>query len=336
MFNNALRAVYSTFAPAGANARLSTLIYHRVLANPNPMLPDEPSGAEFERRMDWVRRHFNVIPLIEAVERLQSGVLPARALAITFDDGYANNEQIAAPILKKLGLPATFFIATAYLDGGRMFNDSIVAALGECRRHNLDLTELGLENYSLESVDHRRRAVSSILSRVKALDPAKRAAKADRICQLAEVVPPDDLMMTSSQVAALARGGFGIGAHTASHPILARLEASAAREEIQGGRQRLEDIIGGAVRLFAYPNGRPHEDYTTDTAELIRQMGFAAAFTTSHGVAGRSADLFQLPRFTPWDRSDMKFGIRMARNLMNAGPVVEVPRARPSLGEHAQ
>ena len=75
-----------------------------------------------------VRRHFNVIPLIQAVERLQSGVLPARALAITFDDGYANNEQIAAPILKKLGLPATFFIATAYLDGGRMFNDSIVAA----------------------------------------------------------------------------------------------------------------------------------------------------------------------------------------------------------------
>ena len=336
MFSNVLRAVYSTLAPAGVNARLSTLIYHRVLEDPDPMLPDEPSGEEFEHRMRWVQRHFNVLSLIEAVERLQSGALPERALAITFDDGYANNERIAAPILKKLGLPATFFIATAYLDGGRMFNDSIVAALRDCPHRKLDLTEVGLENYSLESLEHRRRAVSAILPQIKALTPATRAAKAERICQLAEVSPTEDLMMTSLQVAALARGGFGIGAHTATHPILARLEASAAREEIHGGRQRLEHITGGPVRLFAYPNGRPHQDYTADTADLVRQLGFAAAFTTAPGVAGRDADLFQLPRFTPWDRSDMKFGIRMARNLMNASPIVEAARTPAKLGEHVR
>ncbi len=257
-------------------------------------------------------------------------------MAITFDDGYANNEQIAAPILKKLGLPATFFIATAYLDGGRMFNDSIVAAVRDCRHRSLDLTELGLENYSLESLEQRRRAISLILPQVKALSPATRAAKAERICELAEVVPPDDLMMSSSQVAALARGGFGIGAHTATHPILARLEPSAAREEIQRGRQQLEDITGARVPLFAYPNGRPGEDYTIETTELVRRTGFVAAFTTAHGVAGRNADPFQLPRFTPWDRDDMKFGLRMARNLMNASPVVEAPAPRSSFSKHAQ
>ena len=197
-----------------------------------------------------------------------------------------------------------------------MFNDSIIAALRNCKRGSLDLTELGLGIHSLESLEQRRCAISVLLPQVKSLDPARRAAKAERICQLAEVVPPDDLMMTSSQVAVLARDGFGIGAHTVNHPILAQLDPVAAREEIHCSRQRLEEITRSPIRLFAYPNGRPGEDYTVHTTELVRQMGFAAAFTTAHGVAASDADLFQLPRFTPWDRGKLRFGIRMARNLM--------------------
>ena len=162
-----------------------------------------------------------------------------------------------------------------------------------------------------------------LLPQVKVLDPTRRAAMAERICQLAEVIPPDNLMMTSSQVAALARDNFGIGAHTVSHPILARLDPVTARQEIHRGRQRLEEIARSPVHLFAYPNGRPGEDYTVHTTELVRQLGFAAAFTTAHGVAGSEADVFQLPRFTPWDRGQLKFGVRMARNLLNARPAVE-------------
>ena len=322
MLDSALRAVYSAMAPAGARARLSTLIFHRVLSAPDPLLPSEPDATEFEARMRWMQRHFNVIPLAEAIARLQSRTLPARSLAITFDDGYADNQQIAAPILRKLGLPATFFIATGYLDGGRMFNDSIIAAVRGCKRASLDLTELGLGIHSLESPEQRRSAISMLLPQVKGLDPARRAARAERVCQLAEVVPPDDLMMTSSQVAALARDGFGIGGHTVSHPILARMDSNHAREEIHRGRQRLEEITKGSVCLFAYPNGRPGEDYSVQTTDQVRQLGFAAAFTTAHGVAGSNADFFQLPRFTPWDRGELKFGARMAHNLLNARPSV--------------
>ena len=322
MLDSVLRAVYSVIAPAGARARLSTLIFHRVLQTPDPLLPSEPSATEFEARMRWVQRHFNVIPLDQAIARLRSRTLPARSLAITFDDGYADNQQIAAPILRKLGLPATFFIATAYLDGGRMFNDSIIAALRDCKRASLDLTELGLGIHSLESLEHRRAAISALLPPLKILDPTHRAAVAERICQLAEVVPPNDLMMTSSQVAALARDGFGIGGHTVNHPILARLPPNAARQEIDDGRQRLEEITHNSVRLFAYPNGRPGEDYTVDNLEQVRQLGFAAAFTTARGVAGNNADPFQLPRFTPWDKGELKFGARIARNLLNARPSV--------------
>ena len=341
MRDKLLRAVYSALAPAGANARLSTLIFHRVLAAPDPLLPDEPNAAEFEHRMRWLQRHFNVIPLADAAARLSSGTLPARPLAITFDDGYADNQQIAAPILSKLGLPATFFIATGYLDGGRMFNDSIIAALRGCKRSDLDLTELGLGIHPLASLGQRRHSISVLLPQVKRLDPARRATSVERICQIAEVAAPDDLMMTSSQVAALARAGFGIGAHTVNHPILAGLETAAARDEIQLGRRRLEEITGSAVRLFAYPNGRPGDDYTVHTAALVRQLGFTAAFTTAHGVARAGADVFQLPRFTPWDRGDLKFGVRMAGNLLNASPAVESSAitpltSKPGPSRHAQ
>ncbi len=341
MRDSVMRAVYSALAPAGAHARLSTLIFHRVLATPDPLLPDEPNAEEFEHRMRWLQRHFNVIPLADAAARLSSGTLPARPLAITFDDGYADNQQIAAPILSELGMPATFFIATGYLDGGRMFNDSIIAAVRGCKRSDLDLTELGLGIHSLASIEQRRHAISALLPQVKGLDPVRRAASAERICQLAEITPPADLMMTSAQVAALARAGFGIGAHTVNHPILTRLDLDAAREEIQLGRRHLERITGSPVRLFAYPNGQPGDDYTTHTAALVRQLGFAAAFTTAHGVARTGADVFQLPRFTPWDRGDLKFGARMARNLLNANPAVErsalAPLAsRPAPSRHAR
>lgn len=341
MRDSVLRSIYSMLAPAGTHARLSTLIFHRVLAAPDPMLPDAPTAAEFEARMRWVRRQFNVMPLVEAVARLESGTLPARSLAITFDDGYADNQQIAAPILRKLGLPATFFIASGYLDGGRMFNDSIIAALRDCKRGHLDLTGLSLGIHPLGSLEQRRLAISALLPQMKGLDPTCRAAQAERVCQLAEVIPPRDLMMTSAQVAALAGDGFGIGAHTVNHPILARLSLVDAREEIQRGCQRLEEIVHSPVRLFAYPNGRPGEDYTVHTIELVRQMGFAAAFTTAQGVARRHSDLFQLPRFTPWDRGALKFGARMARNLLNTNPSIVVSArrsnsSRPNTAKRAQ
>jgi len=217
-------------------------------------------------------------------------------------------------------MPATFFIATGYLDGGCMFNDSIIAALRHCKNRSLDLTEIGLGVHSLGSIEQRRLAINRLLPTVKILNLQRRAEMARRICQQAEVDAPNDLMMTSSQVAALSRDGFGIGGHTVNHPILARLDPDAAQREIQEGRKRLEEITGRSVRLFAYPNGRPNDDYTPRTTAQVRSLGFDAAFSTAHGVAGPDTDLFQLPRFTPWDKGELKFGVRMARNLLNKRP----------------
>ena len=67
--------------------------------------------------------------------------------------------------------------------------------------------------------------------------------------------------------------------------------------------------------LFAYPNGRPDEDYRAEHAQMVRDAGFEAAVSTAWGSARRNSDPFQLPRFTPWDRRRWAFGLRMGRNL---------------------
>src|SRR5262249_53288253 len=191
-----------------------------------------------------------------------SGQLPQRALSITFDDGYANNEAVAAPILARLGLHATFFIATGFLDGGRMFNDSVVEAIRRYRGDALDLRSFGLGVYRTGTVDERVSAIAGILAAIKYRRLSERVDLTERFAQLAEVTLPSDLMMTTAQASNLVRMGFALGSHTHSHPILAGLEADEARREIKVGKERVEELAGSRVTLFAYPNGFPDRDYS--------------------------------------------------------------------------
>src|SRR5262245_11681351 len=110
-------------SPAGARARLGVLIYHRTLRSADPLLSDEVDEARLASQMAFLASEFNVLTLGEGCERLTRGALPARAVAVTFDDGYADNVQVALPILRSIGVRATFFVATGYSDGGIMFND---------------------------------------------------------------------------------------------------------------------------------------------------------------------------------------------------------------------
>jgi len=320
MLASLAQAVLGRTAPGGRNGCLSVLIYHRVLPQPDPLLPNEPSATEFEAMMQLVKRTFNVIPLADAVAGLKSGRLPARALCITFDDGYANNETIAAPILDRLGLHATFFVATGFLDGGRMFNDTIIESVRSAQGEELDLQAIGLGRHAIGTDQDRRRTISELIDAVRSRPVQERAELTERAAQVAGARLPADLMMTSAQVAGLARAGFGLGGHTVSHPILARLPADAARREIIEGKRRLEDLAGSRVALFAYPNGRPNRDYSAATVELVREAGFEGAASTSSGAARIGSDPYQIPRFTPWDQGSLAFAARMWSNMARATP----------------
>ena len=189
----------------------------------------------------------------------------------------------------------------------------------EAVRHSnvpeLDLKHLGLGRVPITAIDEKRRSIAKILDQIKYRPLQDRIRLVDEIAQVARVEPPQDLMMRSGQVLEMSRAGMQIGAHTISHPILAKLEGASARAEIAGSKRRLEDILGRSVDLFAYPNGKPELDYQAKDVEIVRELGFKAAVSTRPAAAGAGCDLFQLPRFTPWDRSLFRFGARLARNL---------------------
>jgi peptidoglycan/xylan/chitin deacetylase (PgdA/CDA1 family) len=308
------KSLLSLLSPGGRRG-LSILIYHRVLPHKDPLFPSEVDAAEFSTQVGLLKSRFNVLPLLEAVRRAKEGTLPARAAAITFDDGYADNAEVALPVLQRHGLHATFFVATGFLNGGRMWNDSVYELVRHAPDGVLDATALDLGSHPLHTIGDRQRAIPALIRQLKYLPMAERQRQVDRLVDLAGVALPDDLMMTTAQVRKLHAAGMGIGAHTVNHPILARLDDSAAREEIAQGKLALEDMIGASVPLFAYPNGKPGEDYEARHVAMARELRFEGAVSTSWGATRGRPDPFQLPRFTPWDRSRLRFMLRLARNL---------------------
>ena len=313
------RLGFQAMTSVGGSSRLSVLIFHRVLSQPDDLLPNEPTAAMFRSRLRWLRDRFDILRLGEAIQLLREDRLPARALSITFDDGYADNLHIAAPILRECGICATFFIATGFLDGGRMFNDTVIEAIRRAPAGVLDLQAIGLDRYSLGDSGSRRAAIHSVLKAIKYLPANVRNQRADDVARACGGALPEDLMMRSEEVVALHRAGMEVGAHTVTHPILAETPFDICRKEIEDGRRRLQELVGDEIGLFAYPNGRPDRDYTAAHVQLLRELGFDAAVTTAWGAASPDDDRFQIPRFTPWDAGNLRFGVRLARNVTRPG-----------------
>lgn len=279
------------------------------------MFPLEMHARQFEAVCSWLSRWFNVLPLENAVTRLQAGTLPERAACLSFDDGYADNFHVALPILQHYGLSATFFIATGFLDGGRMWNDSVIETVRWCPTPLLDLTALGLGQYAVDTPVNRQKAALALISRLKYQPLSARTSLAESMTQLANVTLKDDLMLTSTDVVAMRNSGMQIGAHTITHPILAGLDDEQAQQEIAGSKHHLEQLLGQRVSMFAYPNGKPGQDFKPHHADMVRRHGFDAGFTTKPGASKMGDDVFQIQRFTPWEQNKYRFGMRLLGNL---------------------
>jgi peptidoglycan/xylan/chitin deacetylase (PgdA/CDA1 family) len=308
-----LSRVTAALSPSGKRALL-ILIYHRVLLEADPMRPRELDARAFQWHVDLLAGCFNVLPLTEACLRLKTGTLPERAACITFDDGYADNMEVALPILKRAGLAATFFVASGFLNGGRMWNDTVIETLRRVAAPRLDLSALALGSWDTATNQDRHRAAMSLIDRLKHMDFDQRQ---DTVAALASHVGdalPVTLMMSSDQVRTLVSAGMEVGAHTVNHPILTRLDDQRAYREIHDGRESLEEITGNPVTLFAYPNGKPGRDYDQRHVAMVKRAGFRAAVSTQWGVSRAGSDRFQLPRFTPWHVSPAAFHMALVRS----------------------
>jgi len=307
-----LRAAGSAIARFAGQRSLAVVNYHRVLAQPDPLLDTEPDVAAFHWQMSLLAECFNVMPLYEALRALDEGRLPPRAVCITFDDGYRSVHDLALPILRKFDLPATVFVTSGFLgsDAGNMWNDRIIHAVQSLPEGTLDLSDIGLACYSLTSLESRKQTALRLTEAGKYLPPEERERLVKRLDHMSGT-DHDALMLTPEMLATLGQHGVEIGAHTISHPILTSLDDDSARAEIVNGKRQLEALTGKPVRLFAYPNGKVGQDFDARHVEMVRQAGFVAAFTTEAGGITADQDRFQLPRSRPWDRSPFRFGLRI-------------------------
>lgn len=303
----------------GVRAKLQVFIFHRVLAEPDLLLGGEPTAADFEWMVRFISGAYNVLPFGEAVARLQRGTLPAAPACITFDDGYRDNVTIALPILKKYRVPATFFIATAFLSGTRMWNDDVIEAVRAAPDGELDWSVFGLGRHDLDSTAQRSRCIENVLNKLKYVQHTERWQLARELARRAELPTISSLMMERDHVTALAQAGMEIGAHTHSHPILSGLSESQAESEIAQGKSELEAILGKPVESFAYPNGSIKRDLTENHVHMLGRLGFHAAAITDRGVANSHTNPFLIPRFTPWDKTPMKFALRCSLSLADNG-----------------
>lgn len=279
--------------------RLTVLCYHRVLprAVPTP-LPDLVVSPEaFRRHCETLGRSYRVLPLTEAVRRLQNGVAGGERLAaITFDDGYQDNYLYAAPILADTGLAATFFIIAGLVGSEQLpWYDRLGRALDAAQhRHEVlgVLAEHGIEMAADGRRALGRECIRQCIARVKVLSPSARAAL---LAQLpAANAPPasEDRIMTWAQLRQLATAGHEIGSHSLSHDILTQLAPDCLSEEVAGSRRILQDGLAAPIDAFCYPNG----DVDDSVAAEVRAAGYSCAVTVEQGSNGPAVDLFRLRR----------------------------------------
>jgi peptidoglycan/xylan/chitin deacetylase (PgdA/CDA1 family) len=265
--------------------------------------------------------------------------LPARAVALTFDDGYADNLLHARPLLEQYKVPATAFVPTGRLEeGGEFWWDELGRVLlqpghlpgslhlevGDSE-HNWDLGEAATyttaqaRQYSMwkawERAPTRRHALyCQMYDLLSGLEPAGQSAVMAQLRAWASVTGEARetyRSLTPDELRSLAQSDLvEIGAHTVTHANLAALPLQAQMREIAHGKARLETIIGRPVDGFAYPFGRQC-DYTKQTVAQVRAGGFTYACSNVAGLVTPATDRFQFPRMQVHDWDGAEFARRL-------------------------
>jgi len=276
------------------------LRYHRVY--PDGFTPLYELGVPrslFEAQLDFLQRHYAVIPLEEVCAGLFDGApLPDRAVTITFDDGYRDNFTEALPALEARGLPATVFVTAGHVESGAPFWWDRVATAFENAPAGVVEIDLGSgrEPISLSDAQIRLRLIDAVCERAKLMPHSEARRWIGALeAELEAPAPGDRSVLTWDEVRQLRARGVEIGSHTLDHPVLSRMESAEAQRQIVESRQLLEERLDAPVRFFAYPNGK-RDDLTPEVVAAVRCAGYRAALTTIEGRASAASDPYRIER----------------------------------------
>ncbi|HVP00737.1 MAG TPA: polysaccharide deacetylase family protein [Bryobacteraceae bacterium] len=293
-------------------SRLLVACYHGVLSQDHSADPalygNTVSAAEFADQLEFLGGWFEFVDLAGAMKWLQDGPQTSKPpVLITFDDGYRNNLTVAAPILRRVGAPAVFFLTTGYIGTGRL------------------LWPLELEARLVQSHPgpEGRRLAFERRAYCKSVPNASRLAYLDEL-RASTMLDPGAIdremndFLTWDEVRQLAVLGFDLGSHTVEHPMLSRLTPSELRQELTESRARIASETGSQISVIAYPNGE-----TSDLTPVVRAASAEAGYTHAFAVGGhfstRSDDPFAIRRWIVYGHqppSIFRFTVSGLRDLI--------------------
>jgi peptidoglycan/xylan/chitin deacetylase (PgdA/CDA1 family) len=256
-----------------AAGRLRILCYHGICEDRLEAEPWMPhffvTQSAFDRQLEYLKRRADVLPLTEALARLHSGSASRPLVAITFDDGYANNLHLAQPVLQAHHTPATIFVSSAYVESGDYFPF-------------LKLKLAGLTGY-------RSGPLEPLMRQAEPLWPAvKQQLNRDQ----QETLRP----LTLEEIHRFDSSLVELGAHSHTHCILGNESRKRRDWEIRTSIRKVSEWSGRQVRLFSYPNGEPG-DFNEDDKHILAAHGIEAAVAGIAGSNTHRSDRLALRRF---------------------------------------
>lgn len=262
------------------------------------------SAATFECQISFLRDRFNVIPLEAVVHRLADGTGPSgRDLAITFDDGYLDNYTWAYPILKKHGVPATIFIATAHVGSSRPFWWQTLASLLEwAGAAGVDFERLPPDLFPAPLAGLLRRALRDPMALTGVTNYLKSLGTSPRcriLAALEEHIRPDSsqrrlprLFLSWHEMKEMTDHGITFGSHSHTHPVLTELSDEELSRELTVSRALIQDHLGLEASAFSYPDGWADARVRTH----VIGAGYKYAVQTGREFSSGSLDVYAIPR----------------------------------------
>lgn len=316
------------------SSKFGILCYHRVGTEGVPLF-SRLHPAVFEAQMKYLRDHYRVVPLGQLCAELKNGDLVKPTLAITFDDGYRDLYTHAFPVLQKFRIPATIYLIGRSMETGECpWYDRIFVALDDASVRVLEV-ELDMpRQFQLNSVAARRDAAWEIICYLRKIPDGERIKWCGSF--EARMRPSQDKlngrMLDWSQVRLMQAAGVYFGAHTMTHPSVARVEAARLEVELNSSRKLLEAGLDTPAEDFAYPFGKPGDCLSACT-DFLSRFGYRSAVTTVEGINSDGADLWRLNRMQIGDDPSLSlFAFNVARMFFEG--VSAKPAADPARGPH--
>jgi peptidoglycan/xylan/chitin deacetylase (PgdA/CDA1 family) len=284
---------------------LSVFTYHRI-AEPSDVAELDPGVAEvnareFQEQLAVIKTYCTVVSLRDVRLFVRGGKLPPNPVMVTFDDGYCDNHDVALPLLEKAGVAATFFIATGYPDGGRLFWwDRVALLMHRCRRARVRIaypTPLLLE--PTRDPIAAAMLVSRAIKRTRGLDISRMWDELE-LATGVSIDPAEERRLAAGtimgweQIRALKRAGMDVQSHSHSHRVLQTLSPEEAARDLARSRRILSEEIDAAVRAVAYPVGHRLQGVFP---RAVEEAGFELGFTNDSGLCALSCfDPLNFPR----------------------------------------